>query len=107
VAQALFASRLQRVACAGLQAQLNRKRHALRQVTINVMFASIGCTNCNIPAVCHDVALFSRGARRRNDDMWLLSIVHMEGVGTSRKWVNWRDLYYPGGFIKWPHPPKL
>ena len=36
--------------------------------------------------------------------MWLLSIVHIEGVGTSRKWVNWRDLYYPGGFIKCNHP---
>jgi hypothetical protein len=36
----------------------------------------------------------------RNDDMWLLSIVPMDGGGLSRKWVNWRDLYYPGGFIK-------
>ncbi len=36
----------------------------------------------------------------RNDDMWLLSNVPIEGGGQSRKWVNWRDLYYPGGFIK-------
>lgn len=32
--------------------------------------------------------------------MWLLSNVPIEGGGQSRKWVNWRDLYYPGGFIK-------
>jgi hypothetical protein len=37
---------------------------------------------------------------RRHDDMWLLSNVSMEDGSLSRKWVNWRDLYYPGGFIK-------
>ncbi len=47
-----------------------------------------------------DVAASSCGTHGRFDDMWLLSNVHIEDVGTSRKWVNWRDLYYPGGFIK-------
>ena len=37
---------------------------------------------------------------RRHDDMWLLSNVPLEDGSLSRKWVNWRDLYYPGGFIK-------
>ncbi len=40
----------------------------------------------------------------RNDDMWLLSSVPLEGGGQSRKWLNWRDLYYPGGFIKCSSP---
>ncbi len=85
------------MACAGLQAQLDRKRDALCQVT-----------SCCVMLQPHHAALSvlllsiitMTTTYGRFDDMWLLSNVHIEDVGMSRKWVNWRDLYYPGGFIK-------
>jgi hypothetical protein len=33
--------------------------------------------------------------------MWLLASVPLDGSSTSRKWVNWRDLYHPLGFVRW------